>query len=399
MNIRPVNSEQAYDEAIERIESLWGAESGTPEGDELDVLLTLVGVYEQENHAVPPPTPIEAISFVMEQRDMKQVDLVPYIGSRSKVSEVLRGKRTLSLSMIRSLHTHLSIPAEILISEGMNFPIDGEDVKWDSFPVTEIVKRGWVTGLDPKAQAEEIMRELASQACTDSYFTEQNHACLRQGARRNEKDDPYSIDAWILGALVQAEKIKTEAKFDPDILDQNFIAKVVCLSGLKDGPLRAQEFLQNRGIKLVVVPHFKRTYLDGATLINKKGEPIIALSLRYDRLDNFWFTLAHELAHLALGHVHSIEGKCIIDDLDLRESQDEIEREADELGRESLIPSNLWDSHPARITGILKDVLDLASKADIHKSIIAGRIRYENNNYRILSRHIGRGEVRKLFSD
>jgi HTH-type transcriptional regulator/antitoxin HigA len=281
----------------------------------------------------------------------------------------------------------------------MDFPLDGEGVKWDSFPVTEIVNRGWITGLDPKTQAEEIMRELASQACADSYFTDQNRACLRKGARRNEKDDPYSIDAWILGALAQAEKIKTEAKFDPDILDKSFIAKVVYLSGLKDGPLRAKEFLQNKGIKLVVVPHLKRTYLDGATLINKKGEPIIALSLRYDRLDNFWFTLAHELAHLALGHAHSIEGQCIIDDLDLRESQDEIENEADELARESLIPNHLWNSHPARNTSKLKDVLDLASKADIHKCIIAGRIRYERNNYRILSRHIGRGMVRKLFSD
>jgi HTH-type transcriptional regulator/antitoxin HigA len=99
----------------------------------------LVRVYEKENHPVPPPTPIEAIRFVMDQRGMKQADLVPYIGSRSKVSEILRGKRTLSLSMIRSLHTHLSIPAEILIMDGMYFPLDGEGVKWDSFPVTEIV--------------------------------------------------------------------------------------------------------------------------------------------------------------------------------------------------------------------------------------------------------------------
>lgn len=119
MNIRPVNSEQAYDEAIERIETLWGAESGTPEGDALDVLLTLVDVYEKENHPVPPPTPVEAIRFVMDQRGMKQADMVPYIGSRSKVSEVLRRKRTLSLSMIRALHTNLGIPAEILISEDM----------------------------------------------------------------------------------------------------------------------------------------------------------------------------------------------------------------------------------------------------------------------------------------
>ena len=397
MNIRPVNSEQAYDEAIERIETLWGAESGTLEGDELDVLLTLVRVYEKENHPVPPPTPIEAISFVMDQRGMKQADLVPYIGSRSRVSEILRGKRTLSLSMIRSLHTHLSIPAEILIMDGMDFPLDGEGVKWDSFPVTEIVNRGWVTGLDPKTQSEEIMRELASQACSDSYFTDQNRACLRQGVRRNEKDDPYSIDAWILGVLAQAEKIETGVKFNQNILDENFILKVVYLSGLKNGPLRAKEFLQNKGIKLVVVPHFKRTYLDGAALLNKKGEPIIALSLRYDRLDNFWFALAHELAHLALGHVYSVEGQCIIDDLDLIEHQNEIEKEADELAKKSLIPSQLWKSHPARKTGKPKDILDLASKADIDKSIVAGRIRYERNNYRILWPHVGSGMVRKLF--
>ncbi len=397
MNIRPVNSEQAYDEAIRRIESLWGAESGTPEGDELDVLLTLVRVYEKENHPVPPPTPIEAISFVMDQRGMKQADLVPYIGSRSRVSEILSGKRTLSLSMIRSLNTHLNIPAEILIMDGIDFPLDGEGVKWDSFPVKKIVDRGWVTGLDPKTQAEEIMRKLASQACADSYFTDQNRACLRQGTRRNKKDDPYSIEAWLLGVLAQAEKIETGVKFNQDILNKNFIEKVIYLSVLKDGPLRAKEILQNKGIKLVVLLHFKRTYLDGAALINKKGVPIIALSLRHDRLDNFWFTLAHELAHLALGHVHSAEGQCIIDDLDLIESQDKIENEADELARESLIPSQLWDSHPARNTGKAKDVLDLAFKADIHKSIVAGRVRYEKNNYQILWPHVGKNMVRKLF--
>jgi HTH-type transcriptional regulator/antitoxin HigA len=399
MNIRPVNSEQAYDEAIECIETLWGAESGTPEGDELDVLLTLVRVYEKEKHPVPPPTPIEAIRFVMDQRGMKQADLVPYIGSRSRVSEILRGKRTLSLSMIRSIHTHLSIPAEVLIKDGMDFPLDGEGVKWDSFPVTEIVNRGWVTGLDPKTHAEEIMRELASQACADSYFTDQNRACLRQGTRRNEKDDPYSIDAWILGVLAQVETIEAGVKFNPNILDKSFIGKVVYLSGLKDGPLRAKEFLQNKGIKLVIVPHFKRTYLDGAALVSKKGEPIIALSLRYNRLDIFWFSLALVLAHLALGHVHNAECQCIIDDLDLIGPQDEIENDADELARESLIPRQLWNSHPARNTGKLKDILDLASKADIHKSIVAGRIRYERNNYRILWPHVGKDMVRKLFID
>ncbi len=397
MNIRPVNSEQAYDEAIERIETLWGAESGTPEGDELDVLLTLVSVYEKESHPVPPPTPIEAINFVMDQKGLKQADLLPYIGSRSKVSEILAGKRTLSLSMIRSLHAHLSIPAEILIMDGMHSPIDGGVVRWDDFPVKEVVKRGWVKGFDPEIQAEEIMRELASQACADSYFADQKRACFRQGTRQNEKDDPHSVNAWILRVLGQAETIETKAEFNQNILDKNFIVKVVYLSVLKDGPLRAREYLQNKGIKVVAVPHFRRTYLDGAALLNKKGEPIIALSLRYDRLDNFWFTLAHELAHLALGHVNSVDGQCIIDDLDLRALQNKMEKDADELAEESLIPSKLWKSHPARNTCKLQDIEDLTLKADIHKSIVAGRIRYERNNYRILWPHIGKGKVRKLF--
>ncbi len=189
MNIRPVKTEKDYDAALSRIEELWGAEAGTTEGDELDVLLTLVGVYEDEHHRVPLPTPIEAIKFVMDQRGFKQADLIPYLGSRSKVSEVLNGKRTLTLSMIRVLHCKLGIPAEVLIQEGSKFPSDGEDVDWDSFPIKEIVGRGLVSGYGNKIQAEEIMRELAAQGGADDYFSDDIAACFRQGSRRNDKDN------------------------------------------------------------------------------------------------------------------------------------------------------------------------------------------------------------------
>ena len=398
MNIRPVRSEQEYNAALEQIEKLWGAAPGTPEGDELDVLLTLVKVYEEENHPVPPPSPVEAIKFVMEQRGMKQADLVPYLGSRSRVSEILNGKRSLTLSMIRALHSKLGIPAAVLIKEGATFPYDGEGVDWGSFPVAEIISRGWVTGLDPKTQAEEIIRSLAAQADCNDFFTNRNDSCLRQGTRRNEKDNPYSIDAWLLGVLAEAKKIQITEHFDPAVLDKSLISKVAHLSILKKGPLLAKEYLLNKGIKMVVVPHFKKTYLDGAVIIDKSGTPIIALSLRYDRLDNFWFTLTHELAHLVLGHVQTIEGQCIIDDLELTEYLDDMETEADKLTEESLVPSILWEIHPARETCKLSDVRDLARKAEVHIAIIAGRIRYETRNYRLLVRHIGQGEVSKLFN-
>ncbi len=397
MNIHPVKTEKDYDAALTRIEELWGAESGTPEGNELDVLLTLVGVYEDDHHRVPLPTPIEAIKFVMDQRGFKQADLIPYLGSRSKVSEVLNGKRTLTLSMIRALHGHLGIPAEVLIQDGSVFPNDGEAVDWNSFPIKEIINRGIVSGYDHKTQAEEIMRDLASQAGTDDYFSQDKAACFRQGSRRNEKDNPYSIKAWLLSVLAEANKVELKTKFNIEELDQKFISKVAHLSVLSNGVVAAKEFLLIKGIKMVVVPHFKKTYLDGAVLLNKNGTPIIALSIRHDRLDNFWFTLTHELAHLSLGHVHRFDGQCIIDDLDLRVALDDFEKEADRVAQESLIPNQMWLSHPARKTRKIKDVVALARKADVHSSIVAGRIRFEDDNYRILSRQLGQGEVRQHF--
>lgn len=398
MNIRPVKTEQDYDIALERIEALWGAELETPEGDELDILVTLVGAYEKENHPVPPPSPIEAIKFIMEQRGLKQADLISIIGSRPRVSEVMNGKRKLSLSMIRSLHSRLAIPAEILIQDGSSFPTDGEAIEWDSFPIKNIVRRGWVSGFDPKTQAEEIMRSLARLAGVNNYFSQELTACLRQSSRRNEKDNPYAIQAWLLGVLAAARKIESAVGFSKERLETSLISRVVHLSVLNDGPLKAKEYLESRGVILVVIPHFTKTYLDGAALINANGTPIIGLSLRYDRLDNFWFTLAHELAHLILGHVHRAEGKCIIDDLDIVDSLDSLEKEADFLAQNELIPPQLWSSHPARLTGRKKNVKDAAKKLDIHPAIIAGRVRFEQNNYRILSREIGHREVKKHFN-
>ncbi len=398
MNIHPVKNEKDYDAAIARIEELWGAEPGTPEGDELDIWLPLVEAYEDEHHVVPPPSPIEAIKFVMEQRGLSQKDLAPYFGSKPRVSEVLNGKRPLTLAMVRSLHARLDIPAEILIQDDTRLPEKGKDIDWSKFPTKEIVARGWVSGLDYKTQSEEIMRSLASQANADEYLFS-NAACLRQGTRRSHKDDPYALQAWIMGVLLKANEINLPGDYQAEEVDCEFLRKVARLSVLSDGPLNAKEYLATKGIKLVIVRHFKRTYLDGAILIQKDGIPVIGLSLRYDRLDNFWFTLIHELAHLAYGHVEQAPDKCIIDDLDLHTALDETEREADQKAQEALIPNELWEKHHAKETAKLKDVKALARQADVNPAIVAGRIRFEKRNYRLLARQVGHGEVRRLFDE
>lgn len=116
MNIRPIKTEQDYNAAISRIEKLWGEKKNTPEGDELDLLVTLVESYEITHYPIAPPDPIDAIKFRMEQMGMTKADMVQYLGSQSRVSEVLNRKRSLTLSMIKSLYKGLKIPAEILLA-------------------------------------------------------------------------------------------------------------------------------------------------------------------------------------------------------------------------------------------------------------------------------------------
>ena len=115
MNIKPVKTTADYEAALKEIERLFEAEPGTPQGDRLEVLTTLVEAYEDKHFAIPAPDPIEAIYYFMESRDLTRRDLEPYLGSRARVSEILNRKRPLSLEMIRELNKGLGIPAEVLI--------------------------------------------------------------------------------------------------------------------------------------------------------------------------------------------------------------------------------------------------------------------------------------------
>jgi HTH-type transcriptional regulator/antitoxin HigA len=115
MRPRVIKTEADYEATLARIEEILEARPGTPEGEELDLLVTLVELYEETAQPIDPPDPIAAIRFRMSQQGLMQRDLVPYIGSASKVSEVLSGKRGLSLSMIRRLRDGLGIPGEVLL--------------------------------------------------------------------------------------------------------------------------------------------------------------------------------------------------------------------------------------------------------------------------------------------
>ena len=113
--MKPIRSESDYEAAIEELSSLWGAPLGSPNGDRLDVLATLIDAYETKHHSIDPPDPIAAIQFRMEQQGLTRKDLEPMIGTRTRIAEILNRKRSLSIAMIRKLHEHLGISADILI--------------------------------------------------------------------------------------------------------------------------------------------------------------------------------------------------------------------------------------------------------------------------------------------
>jgi HTH-type transcriptional regulator / antitoxin HigA len=115
--VKPIRSKRDYERALAEVERLWGSRSGTPKGDRLDVLATLIEAYESRHFPIEAPDAIAAIEFRMEQQGLTRKDLEEVIGSRGRIAEILSGKRPLSLTMIRNLNARLGIPAEVLIAQ------------------------------------------------------------------------------------------------------------------------------------------------------------------------------------------------------------------------------------------------------------------------------------------
>jgi HTH-type transcriptional regulator/antitoxin HigA len=176
----------------------------------------------------------------------------------------------------------------------------------------------------------------------------------------------------------------------------DFVRDLARLSYLDNGPLLAREYLHKSGIHFVMEAHFPHTHLDGAAIKLSDGSPLVAMTLRHDRLDNFWFTLCHELAHVAL-HFEGEESKAFFDDLDQAEI-DTYEKDADQWATDGLIPRNLWRAAKMEGTPTTRRILAFAANMRISPAIPAGRIRKEKEDYKVFSGLIGNKKVRKLFA-
>ena len=338
---------------------------------------------------------VEAIKFYMETQGLTQKDLVPMIGSRSKVSEVLSGTRGITMSMARALHRHLGIPADVLLKE----PVIGSGeavpaIDWRRFPLSEMAKRGWIRNPgDLRGNAEELVTELMHKA----GHTQVAAALYRKNDqnRANAKTNPYALNAWCWQIWAQVNEKERGQAVQCVENPVELMSEVAKLSTATDGPLRAVDLLAEQGIGVEIARHLPGTHLDGAAMKSEDGSRVIGLTLRYDRIDHFWYTLEHELAH-ALFHLDDNSGS-FFDDLGL-DSADYKEEDADERARKSLIPSDVWMASEVRKKPSLMAVISLAHELGIHPAIVAGRARHEHQDYRRLSQLLGSGTVRDLFA-
>jgi HTH-type transcriptional regulator/antitoxin HigA len=396
MHIKVIRTAEDHAEALTMIAELLKLDPA-PEseaGEKLSLLTTLVMDYETSQFPETLPDPIDAIIFRMEQQHLKPADLIPYIGSRSKVSEVLSRKRPLTLSMIRSLEAGLGIPAKVLVKESDEFR-NAEAVAWNRFPLKEMRKRGYFEGLatataDLKALMEAFFQPVGSPAHFFGKLRKSSYRSLRQM-------DKHALIVWATYVAKKARAIKHVSPFDHDVLSLDFMRELARLSVQDNGPLLARDFLRQNGVTLVIEPHFPQTYLDGAVIMDGTNVPIIGLTLRHDRVDNFWYTLMHELAHLQLHYHQNVN--FFFDDLDSAGTEDGTEREADNFAGEALVPAGKWENSPARLIPSAIAAESLARDLGIHTAIVAGKMRHEIGRYVYLNSIISSAKVRQHFPE
>lgn len=398
MDFKVIRTREQYQAYLDEVHSLimLNPSLGSMESDRLELLSVLIEEYENKQFPIEAPDPIDAILFRMHEKGLKQADLAPYFGTTSRVSEVLNRKRALTVDMIRALSLGLGLSAETLIglSSSKN-TLDKNNIDWSKFPIKEMKTRGWLNNFvsDSRDSTESIIQNYINQSG------------LRVGTasfKRKLSGDAqtpntiHALYAWLARVILSTrEKKHTLGRYEPTKIDSQFLRELAQLSWFEQGPILAIEYLQKHGIAVVIEPHLKGTHLDGAALKDTDGTPIIGLSLRYDRLDNFWFTLLHECAHI-WRHVDDTEA--FLDDLDSSSSEDRREAEANRLAREAFIPRGVLRRTEAFMSPTRESVEKLAKELKIHPAIIAGRIRKELGDYTLFPDLVGQHQVKALLA-
>lgn len=272
---------------------------------------------------------------------------------------------------------------------------------WQKFPVNEVIKRGWISKTEEHS-IKETFKDWFGNAI-GPYGTPSFH---RKKISDDENTNKEAILTWEARILQLADQDLQDSSISDFELDERWLKDLVRITIYEDGPVLAKETLKQNGILLVIEKHLSGTHLDGAAMLSHEGVPIIGLTLRFDRLDYFWFTLFHELGHVFC-HLYSNSNFVFFDQRSSSDNDetsdsnqfwgDNLEVQANKFALNKLIEPADWDTCFSRFSTSEKSVKADASRLGIHPSIIAGRIRNERSNFSILSNLIGQGMLHKHF--
>jgi HTH-type transcriptional regulator / antitoxin HigA len=366
---------------------------GTPEGDRLELLAKLVEDYEKERFKFQKPDPIEAIRFRMEEQGLRQKDIAHLVGGKNRVSEVLAGKRPLTLAMVRALSDSLHIPADLLIQEPeAGYAVSDDDE--EDIPLTTLVKSGWFGAVEASHLTAKDVVQRYLQPERGAFYLK--HTLTYGSAPGTNKTN---LRLWV-GKVreIAKETRRGRGMWHPDTLNEQFLQYVAKLSWSNSGPRLAKNFLAEKGIALVILKNLPRTRLDGAAMLGEDGAPIVGLTIRHDRLDNFWFTLLHELAH-AWKHLSDPKLTITDEDLESAHEDDPKEVEANRIARDAFIPRTVWKRSEAFLRPSTENILHLSNELHVSPAVIAGRLRREKSNYTVFARLVGNKQVRKQFPE
>jgi len=267
-----------------------------------------------------------------------------------------------------------------------------DDVAWEQFPAKEMIKRGWLEPANDQGLSEAVETYFLKAA--GQQFASAFH---RKKVRGVTKPNEFALLAWQARILELAQNRVLEKDISSFNHNDDWLYKLTQYTREEDGPKLAKELLEENGILLVLEKHLTGSYLDGAAMMSPSDNPVIGMTLRYDRLDNFWFVLFHELGHV---YQHLFDNLNIdFFDEDGTDANDTLEREADQFALDTLISPHDWNLCLSRFALTDEAVKIDAEKLNIHPSIIAGRIRKERKDYTILNKSIGQGKVRHHFEE
>ena len=331
---------------------------------------------------------------------MSQTDLAKALGTKPQQVQRYEASEYMSASLTRLIEVSrvLNVRTTGLFEndEGRRGGVfswnNADDIIWRQFPVRDMIERGWIrppSGQDVVQSVKDYFQDVAGS----ELLTVLRRKKLRSDTLPNE----YALLAWQVRVLERARNHVADWRLPEFRFDDRWLPELVSLTRDADGPCNAPSLLARKGIILVTERHLPGTCLDGAAMLDDAGRPVIGLTLRHDRLDDFWFVLLHELGHVFL---HLMDGLRydFFDESDTSES-DDLELDADRFALSTLIPDASWDEFLSRFDDSEDALRIAAEELGVGESIIAGRIRKERGDDTIFRHWIGQGCVRYLFGE